>query len=90
MSITLDLSEDLIYQLKQLSQSTGQTIEEIIRMGVQNQLSDSDVDQHKTATGLSDLLKYAGCIDSGVSNAADNPAIDRDLTAEYARTKGTP
>lgn len=84
MSITLDLPDELVEQLKRLSETTGATIEEIVRQGVQAQF----VRPTANAGGserrdIDRLLNYAGCMDSGIPNSGDNSQIDLDLATAY-------
>ena len=85
MSITLDLSEELVEKLKDLSKTTGETVEEIVRRGVEIQLDRGSAGLlNSERKGLAELLQFAGCIDSGASNSGDNSAIDKDLVRAYA------
>ena len=85
MSITLDLSEELVAELKRLSEITGKTAEEIVRRGIEMQVAQTNTDiPNAKRAGLADLMQFAGCIDSGSANSADNDQIDEDLARAYA------
>jgi hypothetical protein len=85
MSITLDLSGELVEELKRLSATTGQTIEEIVRRGVQAEFARPNAAvRDDEQSELDHLLGYAGCLDSGAANSGDNARIDEDLVRAYS------
>ena len=89
MSITLDLSDELVVRLKRLSEQTGRSVAELVTQGMEARLSHAaEVTPEVERAALEKLMRYAGCIDSGDPNSSDNLAIDRDLVEAFA-ARGT-
>ncbi len=85
MSITLDLSDELVVRIKRLSEQTGRSVEELVAQGMEARLSHAAAETPDVErAALEKLMRYAGCIDSGDPNSGDNPAIDRDLVEAFA------
>jgi len=85
MSITLNLPAELVEQLKRLSDLTGETKEEIVSRGIQREIARLPSSaMSRGRQDLSQLLQYAGSIDSGDAGSGDNSGIDSDLIASFS------
>jgi hypothetical protein len=85
MSITLNLPAELVEQLKRISNLTGESEEAIISRGIQREIARLPSSAiSKRGLDLSQLLQYAGSIDTTDPASGDNARIDADLIASYS------
>jgi len=92
--LTLELPDELYESLAKSVEAVGQTLDEWIlarlRPLARRPVLSGDARLHlsekEKEAAMAELMAFAGCVNSGDPNAADNERIDADLASEYGNT----
>jgi hypothetical protein len=87
-TLTFEIPEELYEAFEHIARRDGKTTEQVAleylaRRAAERRPPLSDEERHAARERL---LRYAGAVNSGDPNSADNERIDADLAREYAST----
>jgi hypothetical protein len=84
--LILELPDDLYEPLAKSAESLGQSLDEWIIARLRPLAPRPVLSEEEKEMAMAELMAFAGCVNSGDPNAADNERIDADLAGEYGNT----
>jgi len=84
--LTLELPDDLYEPLAKSAEAVGQTLGEWVIARLRPLAQRPVLSKKEKEAAMAELMAFAGCVNSGEENAADNERIDADLAREYGNT----
>jgi hypothetical protein len=84
--LILELPDELYKPLVKSAEAVGQPLNEWILACLRPLAQRPVLSEHERETAMAELMAFAGCVNSGEENAADNERIDADLARAYGDT----
>lgn len=87
-TLTYDIPEELYESFDHIAQRDGKTTEQVALEYLARRAAERrpKLSEEERRAAHDRLLRYAGAVNSGDPNSADNERIDVDLAREYAST----
>ena len=84
--LTLELPDDLYEPLAKSAKAVGQSLDEWLIARLRPLAQRPVLSEEEKEAAMAELMAFAGCVNSGNPNAADNEAIDSDLARTHGNT----
>lgn len=84
--LILELPDELYEPLAKAATSVGKPLDEWILARLRPLAQRPVLSEEEKEAAMAELMAFAGCVNSGDPNAADNERIDADLAREYGNT----
>ncbi|MBC8232243.1 hypothetical protein H8E77_22080 [bacterium] len=84
--LILELPDELYKPLVNAAAAAGQPLDEWILARLRPLAQRRELNERDREAAMAELMAFAGCVNSGDPNAADNERIDADLARAYGNT----
>ncbi|HIE30397.1 TPA: hypothetical protein EYP66_24315 [Candidatus Poribacteria bacterium] len=84
--LILELPDEVYEPLAKSAEAVGQPLDEWILARLRPLAQRPVLSKKEKETAMAELMAFAGCVNSGDANAADNERIDADLARAYGDT----
>jgi hypothetical protein len=86
-TIVLEISDEVYSSVQKKVKQRGSSTETFVLESIVKNLSEGNNRKNSRSRegALENLMRFAGAVNSGDANSADNDQIDTDLASEYSR-----
>ena len=77
--VTLEIPDEMYESLAETAQAAGQPLDDWMLARLQSLPQQPALSEGERKSAMAELMAFAGCVNSGNPDAADNERIDADL-----------